>query len=426
MELTLKRLLEHAEFKKYRGKGYDPTEVDDFLDRATAMAGKVEVQLTQALEQAKAAGTPGPDPAAVEAEIERRVAERVAALPEPTASGPSEEETAAEAQRTLVMAQRTADAAVREARADADKLLAAAKEQADALLADAEARASAINAEADQRAATVHAEADALAAATKAEVEAEAAAERREARQRLAAEIGELEGLRESLRSDVSVLERHVEEQRSQLGSTIAELHQILDDPSGFRLAPAPALADPELPDFSDLDEPDPQPEAEAEADVEVVDVAPAEAGTETNPEPEIEPDAPGAAAEADLDPDAGLELGSDAATQAPEPAEPAEDPPAAAPPTLAFDEVDHEAPGVEEPVEDGPPTAPVSAVDLGFSPGEQDRIPADGDEDAFLTELRKAMADDQPLGPRDTEEHQSDPFLDDDDRRNWRFGRRR
>jgi DivIVA domain-containing protein len=419
MELTLKRLLEHAEFKKYRGKGYDPTEVDDFLDRATAMAGKVEVQLTQALEQAKAAGAPAPDPAAIEAEIERRVAEQVAAMPAPAASGPSEEETAAEAQRTLVMAQRTADAAVREARADADKLLAAAKEQADALLADAEARASAINAEADQRAASVHAEADALAAITKAEVEAEAAAERREARQRLAAEIGELEGLRESLRSDVSVLERHVEEQRSQLGSTIAELHQILDDHSGFRLAPAPTLADPELPDFSDLDEPEPEPVAEAEP--EVADSTSEAAATEPDTEPEVEPEAPAAAAAPDLD----LTVDAAPTAQAAEPAEPAEDA-SAAPPTLAFDEVDHEAPGVEEPVEDGPPTAPVSAVDLGFSPEEQDRIPADGDEDAFLTELRKAMADDQPLGPRDTEEHQSDPFLDDDDRRNWRFGRRR
>jgi DivIVA domain-containing protein len=130
MELTLKRLLEHAEFKKYRGKGYDPTEVDDFLDRAAAMAGKVEVQLTQALEQAMAAGSgtgapAEPDPAAIEAEVERRLAERVAATP---AAGPSEEETASQAQRTLVMAQRTADAAVREAREDADKLLTAAKE----------------------------------------------------------------------------------------------------------------------------------------------------------------------------------------------------------------------------------------------------------------------------------------------------------
>lgn len=408
MELTLKRLLENAEFKKYRGKGYDPTEVDDFLDRATAMAAKVEVQLTQALEQAKAAGAPaGPDPAAVEAEIERRVAEQVAAAAATAPSGPSEDETAAEAQRTLVMAQRTADAAVREARADADKLLSAAREQADALLADAEARSSAVNAESEERAAT-----------SKAEVEAEAASERREARQRLANEIGELEGLRETLRSDVSVLERHVEEQRSQLGSTLAELRQILDDPSGFRLAPAPALADPELPDFSDLDEPEP----------EVVASEPVAAAPLDEPAPDPQPADP-----APVEPDRSLDLDDEPEPEAarkavaepadrPEPEEPAR----RAPQALAFDEVDHEAPGLEEPVEDGPPTAPVSAVDLGFAPeGATDAD--EGDEDAFLTELRKAMADDQPLGPRDADDlAPPDALFDDDDRRGWRFGRRR
>ena len=390
MELTLKRLLENAEFKKYRGKGYDPTEVDDFLDRATAMAAKVEVQLTQALEQAKGAGS-GPDPASVEAEVERRVAEQVAeqvaAARAAAPSGPSEDETAQEAQRTLVMAQRTADAAVREAREDADKLLAAAKEQAEALLADAAARASSINAECDEQAAT-----------TRAAVEAEAAAERREARQRLASEIGELEGVREALRSDVSVLERHVEEQRSQLGSTLAELHQILDDPSGFRMAPAPALADPAVPDFSDLDEP--------EAEVVPADLGPAAAPGE----PEV------AAVEA-VAVEAEPELVSDDDEVA-EPAEPA------APPSLAFDEVDHQAPGLEEPVDPGPPTAPVSAVDLGLP---ADDASPDDDEDSFLAELRKAMADEEPLGPRDLEAPEAgDELFDDQDRRGFRFGRRR
>ncbi len=395
MELTLKRLLENAEFKKYRGKGYDPTEVDDFLDRATAMAAKVEVQLTQALDQAKTGGA-GPDPAAVEAEIERRVAEQVeaqvaeqvAAAKAATPSGPSEAETAQEAQRTLVMAQRTADAAVREAREDADKLLAAAKEQAETLLADAEARASSLNAESDERA-----------AASKEAVEAEAAAERREARQRLAAEIGELEGLRESLRSDVSVLERHVEEQRSQLGSTLAELHQILDDPSGFRLAPAPALSDPDIPDFSDLDEPEPEVVAPVTA------AAPAEPVVEDEPEPVAEVEVVEAEVEVEPEPE-------------PEPAPPAS-------PALSFDEVDHEAPGIEDPIDPGPPTAPVSAVDLGLP---DDRGAAGGeDEDAFLTELRKAMADEEPLGPRDLgDPDPGDTLFDDPDRRGFRFGRRR
>ena len=403
MELTLKRLLEHAEFKKYRGKGYDPTEVDDFLDRATAMAGKVEVQLTQALEQAKAPGGSGPDPAAIESEIAHRVAERVAAEIAARPTGPSEDETAQEAQRTLVMAQRTADAAVREAREDADKLLAAATEQADALLADAEARASALNADADARSSAVNAESDERAAASKADVEAEAAAERREARQRLATEIGELEGIRESLRSDVSVLERHVGEQRTQLGSTLAELHQILDDPSGFRLAPAPALGDPEVPDFSDLDEPEPAVVAsEPVAAAPVEDTPPEPVVAEVAPVPEPEPE--------------------------PEPADGPDDEanPPSTPQALAFDEVDHEAPGLEDTPDAGPPTAPVSVVDLGFPPDDRSKRPEDTDEDAFLAELRKAMADDQPLGPRDTEDlPHTDAVFEDEDRRSWRFGRR-
>ena len=36
MELTLKRLLEHAEFKKYRGKGYDPSVVNRYRTTVAA------------------------------------------------------------------------------------------------------------------------------------------------------------------------------------------------------------------------------------------------------------------------------------------------------------------------------------------------------------------------------------------------------
>lgn len=430
MELTLKRLLEHTEFKKYRGKGYDPTEVDDFLARAAAMAGKVEVQLTQALEQARAAGSSA-SPADVEAEVERRVAERLAQQPAPT--GPSEDDIAEEARRTLALAQRTADAAVREAREDAEKILAAAKEQAEQLVADAEADATARRTETD-----------AWVSATRAEVEAEAAHDRREARQRLATEIGELEGLRESLRSDVNILERHVEDQRSQLGSTLAELQQILDDPSGFRMAPVPALADPELPDFSDLAEPAAEPVAAApaaEPDAPVAPDEPAPAPVDEGPAAAPEPPAveePAAAASAEASEEPAPEAGADAdrgEEPPPAPAPPSTevygripDPisgpvdavaPDPAPPALAYDEVDHAAPGLDDGLDAGPPTAPVSPVELGVASG--------GDDDAFLAELRKAMADDEPLGPRDTDEHPpSDTLFEDDDRRGWRFGRRR
>jgi DivIVA domain-containing protein len=115
MELTLKRLLENAEFKKYRGKGYDPTEVDDFLDRAAAMASKVEVQLTQALEQARGAkaardgaGRAEPRRDRGRDRASRGRACRRAAAQEP--AGPSVDEIAEESRRMLALAQRTADA----------------------------------------------------------------------------------------------------------------------------------------------------------------------------------------------------------------------------------------------------------------------------------------------------------------------------
>lgn len=398
MELTLKRMLEDAEFKKYRGKGYDPTEVDDFLDRAAAMAGKVEVQLTQALEQARSAGGSA-SPADVDAEVERRVAARIAELPPPAPAGPNEDEIAEEARRTLALAQRTADAAVREAREDAEKILAAAHEQAQTTVADADARAS-----------ELRAEADAYAAATRSEVDAEAARERREARQRLAGEIGELEGLRETLRSDVGILERHVEDQRSQLGSTLAELQQILDDPSGFRMAPVPALADPELPDFSDLAEPEAAPVPEATT----AEPAPVDEGP-TGPA-----EVPVAAEPADAPPVAEpVEHAAEAEAEASEPAAAAEPAPIATPPALTFEEVDHAAPGIDDGLDAGPPTAPVSSVELGVAESDED--------DAFLAELRKAMADDEPLGPRDdVEPPASETLFEEDDRRGWRFGRRR
>ncbi|QXC63456.1 DivIVA domain-containing protein [Aquihabitans sp. G128] len=182
MELTLKRLLEQAEFTETR-KGYDRGQVDDFLDKAVAMATKVEARLTQALDQSKAApSASGPSAAELEAEVERRVQARLADLPAPAPapvahdapSGPSEDETAEEVRRTLVLAQRTADAAVREAREDAAKLLS-----------DAQERAAKLNAEAEAAAANAH-------AGLVSQIEDE----RRAAHDRLAAEIGELESAR--------------------------------------------------------------------------------------------------------------------------------------------------------------------------------------------------------------------------------------
>ena len=362
MELTLKRLLEQATFTKTR-KGYDQDEVDAFLDRAVAMAAKVEIKLTEAMEAAKSAppaaapvadtGAGGPSQAAIEAEVERRVSARMAAV---QSLGPSEDDTAEEVKRTLVLAQRTADAAIREAREDAAKLLADAQERAAAVTADAEAEATSL----------------------RSDLAAELAREREAARAPLTQEIAGLEGTREALKSDVSVLERHVSEQRGRLRESVADLQRLLDQPGGFRVAPSPALL-----------------EATAPAPGAAPSWTPAPAGPDE--------DAQGGDAAGDDD---GTEGGRSAEVGGPEGHEPT-------------DEREGDA---------GPPTMPVSATELGIGP---EPGAGDADEDEFLDELRRAMVDDEPAegeGGIQGDDHEGhEPFGDDDDgRRPWRFGKRR
>ena len=400
MELTLKRLLEQAKFATTR-KGYDQDEVDDFLDRAVAMATKVEAKLTEALAKPKtvvgdaassAAPAPamGPGTAEFEAEVERRVEARLAEAPALAAPAVAarEEATAEAASRTLVLAQRTADAAVAEAKAEAEAILARANEHSQALTAEA------------NEAAQIRRET--------AEKETEAA--RAEAHARLSGEIGSLELARDGLRGDVSLLESHVEEQRSQLRSTVAELQRLLDDPAVFRLAPSPALHDPEIPEFAP-DEADVS--TDLEPDPESADHPEAHVDQEPEPEPEAQPEADGHVLVFQSTDPAEGSAGADDAMQK----------------DISGEDVDHELPGSSDPIDSGPPTALVSAVELGIEPtppGEGASEPGNGD-DAFLDELRKAMADEEPLGPRDSGSTGStDASFLDDDKRGWRFGKRR
>ena len=100
-----------------------------------------------------------------------------------------------------------------------------------------------------------------------------------------------------------------------------------------------------------------------------------------------------------------------------------------------------------DELLDPGPPTAPVTAVDLGLDLTGPDRAAApprtdapsgsprldagasgaDADpDDEFLAELRKAMADEEPLGPRQEAVGVADPGSLDEERRPWRFGKRK
>ncbi|MHB8340545.1 MAG: DivIVA domain-containing protein, partial [Mycobacteriales bacterium] len=90
-------------------KGYDEDEVDAFLD-------EIEAELTRLL--------------ADNEDLRRQLVAARAAAPEDT-SGPRETEDIL--RRTLLLAQRTADEAVAEARAEASRIVAGAREQASAV-----------------------------------------------------------------------------------------------------------------------------------------------------------------------------------------------------------------------------------------------------------------------------------------------------
>lgn len=315
------QLLHDVEFREAKRGGYNTQDVDEFLERLAVGLERQDAQLREARQRIEAA--------------EARVAEaeRRAALAEQSASETStSDETIT---RTLVLAQRTADAAIREAEEQAARTLSTAQEESARLLAEAQEVSARARAEAEDEARVAH----------------------EAARARVLEEMHELEAARDQLRSDVDLLEHHLDEQRERVRRAIHEMERVLDDPA--------ALRETELPVVSDVRAPAPEP------------VAPRA--------PLVAPPEEPAAWEPD-----------DAAwTPSPAPQ-----------PSRAYLED-------EEPVAADPTTQPVDVL-----------AERDADDDAYLAELRKAMTDETPLGPRDdTGEGMFDAGSDPG---RSRFGRRR
>ncbi len=113
MDVSPKTLRE-VEFRE-KMRGYHPEDVDQFLEQVAAGMEVIQDRLRKAVERAQRA-----EAAAAESSV-----------------GSSSEETL---RRTLVLAQRTADMAVQEAREQASRILAGAEQQAQSLLAETEER----------------------------------------------------------------------------------------------------------------------------------------------------------------------------------------------------------------------------------------------------------------------------------------------
>ena len=256
-----------------------------------------------------------------------------------------------------------------------------AQRTADAAIREAEERAARTVADAEDQVARMLSEAHETASNAYAAAEAEARQSQAEARAKVLNELNELEAMRHQLRHDVELLERHLEQQRERVRVTIHDLQRMLDNPGALREAVLPTFEDVEIPEFP---EPEPERPLAAPAPRRLV-AAPA-----PGPESVIEDD------EWDhVEPpqwsDAGMDI--DESEYAPLPP---------APPRR---------PG---------PIRPDRArgVDGVLRAGHED-------DDAYLAELRKAMDDERPLGPREDYDD-GDDYDDDPPAGRSRFGRRR
>ena len=234
MDIT-PQVINEVEFHQ-KMRGYDPDEVDDFLERVAAAVGTMQEHLREAAERM--------------AEAERRAAQvqqQAGAAPAPSATIEDDTETI---RRTLILAQRTADAAIKEAEESAQRTVAAAQEQANQLYREAQEHAQQV--------------------VTAAESEARRSAD--ETRQRLVQEIVALEQTRDSLRSDHGVLTQHLDGERTKLRATIDQLTRLLDDPAALQPSAPPSISGATLPPLSD--EGAPGTAGDAEPAIELTDAA--------------------------------------------------------------------------------------------------------------------------------------------------------
>lgn len=253
MDLTPDLLLE-AKFAPAR-RGYDMNEVDDFLERCaegldvllarlraefdraeSAEAALVELRATGAAPSGDA--TTADIPPASAPTISLPDPKAVVPSPSPSAEPEPERERVQEPMRILIAAERTAEAAVADARAEAER----------------------IRAEAESVASTTRSEAETLLARSRAEAEAEARRAGDEARRTIESEVLALRQDRDLLSQDVHSLRTWLDDQRSRLRTAAQDLQRIVDDPDSLGELPVPEVhedsgtaVEPE----AELDEPD-------------------------------------------------------------------------------------------------------------------------------------------------------------------------
>jgi cell division initiation protein len=192
------QLLTEIQFNTAR-KGYDPGEVDAFLERLSAAVTQMQDKLRQSAAAAQDAQRQAAEAVRAKEVLQARVDElESGATFAPVAEDVSPELEAEQAASLLAMARRTSDAVVNDARSAAAALLSDAETEAANILRDAKAKADAT--------------------------------------------VGDLDAKRQELRADAAALEAFLDEQRASLSAGLSQIQAVLDDPRALRIGAPPVL----------------------------------------------------------------------------------------------------------------------------------------------------------------------------------------
>jgi len=227
-------------------RGYNKHQVDRVLENLAPLADEVDTLIDRLGEAERRA-----------AAAEARVMEGGGPAPvpqppvAPTPSAPATENFDETLSKTLLLAQRTADATVQEAQDTAATIKAEAEAEAAATRQAVEQEAEALRVSAaeersasiDQANREVAAMIDAARAtidAKVAEAEAELADAHVSTRDDLMEQIGSLQRAREALAVDVEQFEGHLAERREVIRTAIAELSEVVEHPERLRTVMPP------------------------------------------------------------------------------------------------------------------------------------------------------------------------------------------
>lgn len=221
-------LLTDVKFSERR-RGYDPEEVDNFLERVSTAVAQLQDKLREVTARAEEADARVADAqraqATAEAELARVASNQPAVAAAETSADPEAE--AAKASRILLMAQKTADATIEDANTTAQQTVSEARTTAAGLVAEAEADAE----------------------RTRTDAKAEAEAHVQERRDSIEGEVRELEELKVTVQSDIDILGTHLDEQRARIRRGVEALALVLDDPDGLRVESPPEVHDTSRPE---------------------------------------------------------------------------------------------------------------------------------------------------------------------------------